>query len=140
MGETHNKDNHTFVHNNEDLGMKVDKNLQLVVYEEGHTTLQEDSNVEKSGEEVNLLQIVTTEICHSSRGDPHNYNGRITRSRAKSLESGFNSNHHFNEETNVAIVHSTLNKVVDRNSMVNRFVHHAKKHGTISYSNKMSRD
>ena len=94
--------------------------------------------MEKSGEEVNLLQIVTTEICHSSRGDPHNYNGRITRSRAKSLESGFNSNHHFNEETNVAIVHSTLNKVVDRNTMINRFMHHAKKHSMVSYSNKMS--
>ena len=94
--------------------------------------------MEKSGEEVNLLQIVTTEICHSSREDPHNYNGRITRSRAKYLQSGFNSNHHLNKETNTAIVHSTLNKVMDRNSMINRFMHHAKKHGTISYSNKMS--
>ena len=77
------------------------------------------SNVEKSGEHVNSLQIVTTEICHSSREDTHNYNGRITRSRAKYLESEFNSSHHLNQETNATVVHSTLNKVMDRNSMIN---------------------
>ena len=140
VGEAHTKDNRTLAHNNEDLGMKGDENLPFVVYaqKEDHTTCQEDSNVEKSGEHVNFLQIVTTKICHSSREDTHNYNGRITRSRAKYLQSGFNSNHHLNKETNIAIVHNTLNKVMDRNSMINRFMHHAKKHGTISYSNKMS--
>ena len=140
VGEAHTKDNRTLAHNNEDLGMKGDENLSLVVYakKEDHMTHQEDSNVGKSGEHVNFLQIVTTKICHSSREDTHNYNGRITRSSAKYLESAFNSNHHLNRETNVAVVHSTLNKVMDRNSMINRFMHHAKKHGTISYSNKMS--
>ena len=139
VDETHTKDNQTLANNHEDLGMKGDENLSLVVYaeKEDHTTRQEHSNGEKSGEHVNLLQIVTTEICHSSREDTHNYNGRITRSRAKYLESEFNSNHHHNQETNATVVHSTLNKVMDRNSMINRFMHHAKKHGTISYSNKM---
>ena len=85
-----------------------------------------------------MLQIVSAEICHSSRENTHNYNGHITRSKAKYLESGFNSNHHINQETNAAIVHSTLNKVVDRNIMINRFMHHAKKHSTVTYSNKMS--
>ena len=39
VGEVHTKDNHTLVHNNEDLGMKGDENLPLVVYaeKEGHT-------------------------------------------------------------------------------------------------------
>ena len=42
----------------------------------------------KSGEEINLLQIVSAEICHSPRENTHNCKGRITRSKAKYLESG----------------------------------------------------
>ena len=119
--------------------MKGDETLQLIVYEKNgsHTIIKEDSNVEKSGEEINLLQIVSAEICHSPRENTHNCKGRITRSKAKYLESGFNSNHNINQETNAAVVHTTLNKVVNRNIMIDRFMHHAKKHGTISYSNKM---
>ena len=81
---------------------------------------------------------MSAEICHSPRENTHNYKGRITRSKAKYLESGFNSNHHINQETSAIVVHTTLNKVVDRNIMINRFMHHAKKHSMVSYSNKMS--
>ena len=98
VGEAHPKDNHTSVHDDEGLGMKGDETLPLVVYEknESHTVLKGDSNVEKSGEEVNLLQIVIVKICRSSRENPHNYNGHITRLKAKYLENGFNSNLHIN--------------------------------------------
>ena len=139
VGEAHpkDKDNRILMHDDEGLGMKGDETLPLIVYEknESHTIIKEDSNAEKSGEEINLLQIVSAEICHSPRANTHNYKGRITRSKAKYLESGY---HHINQETNAAVVHTTLNKVVDRNIMINRFMHHAKKHSMVSYSNKMS--
>ena len=101
VGEAHPKDNDNLMHDDEGLGMKGDETLPLVVYEENesHTILKEDSNVEKSGEEVNLLQIVSAEICHSSRENTHNYKGRIIRSKTKYLETRFNSNHHINQET-----------------------------------------
>ena len=65
VGEAHLKDNHTLVHVDEGLGIKGDQNLPLVVYVEkdGRTILQEHSNMKKNGEEFNLLQIVTPEIC-----------------------------------------------------------------------------
>ena len=44
---------------------------------------------------------MSAEICHSSRENTHNYKGHITRSKGKYLESGFNSNHHINQEINV---------------------------------------
>ena len=86
------KGNHTLVHYDEGLGKKGDENLPLVVYDkkEVHTIMQEHSIVEKSGELVSLFQLVIAE------SENHNYNGRITRSRSKYLESGFNFNHHFN--------------------------------------------
>ena len=61
------------------------------------------------------MQIVDLDSCHSSKEKPHNYNGHITRSRSKYLESGFSSNHHFNQETKNAVVHIALYEVVDRN-------------------------
>ena len=81
------------------------------------------------------MQIVDLDSCHSSKEKPHNYNGHITRSRSKYLESGFSFNDHFNQETNVVVVHSVLNEVVDRNIMVYRFMPNAKKHNLVSYSN-----
>ena len=90
VGEAHPKDNRILMHDDEGLGMKGDETLPLIVYEknESHTIIKEDSNVEKSGEEINLLQIVSAEICHSPRENTHNCKGRITRSKAKYLESG----------------------------------------------------
>ena len=90
VGEAHPKDNRILMQDDEGLGMKGDETLPLIVYEknESHTIIKEDSNVEKSGEEINLLQIVSAEICHSPRENTHNCKGRITRSKAKYLESG----------------------------------------------------
>ena len=76
---------------------------------------------------------MSAEICHSPRENTQNYKGRITRSKEKYIESEFKSNYHINQETNATVVHTTLNKVVDRNIMINRFMHHAKKHSTVSY-------
>ena len=92
VGEAHpkDKDNRILMHDDEGLGMKGDETLPLIVYEknESHTIIKEAPNAEKSGEEINLLQIVSAEICHSPRENTHNCKGRITRSKAKYLESG----------------------------------------------------
>ena len=74
VGEAHPKDNHILMHDDEGLGMKEGETLPLIVYEENesHTIIKEDSNAEKSGEESNLLQIVSAEICHSPMENTQN--------------------------------------------------------------------
>ena len=59
VGEAYPKDNHILMHDDNGLGMKGDETLPLVVYEENesHTILKEDSNVEKSGEEVTCYKL-----------------------------------------------------------------------------------